>query len=76
MSFLTRDVEQEEEADWLGGCLLLRRSVLLKAARTGKTSQQLATEFATCERMANFRLNASGVLVQVGRERAARRKRN
>lgn len=75
MSFLTCDVEQEEEADWLGGCLLLPRDALLKAARDGKTAAQLATEYETSERMAHFRLNASGVLVQVGREAAARRRR-
>lgn len=71
LSFLTCDVEQEEEADWLGGCLLLPRSILLKAAYQGKTAAQIADEHGTSEAMARFRLNASGVLVQVGRARAA-----
>jgi len=75
MTFLTCDVEQEEEADWLGGCFLLPRSVLLKAARSGKSAPQLAREYETSERMAHFRLNASGVLVQVGREKALRNRR-
>jgi len=69
-SFVTCDVEQEEEADWLGGCLLLPRAVLLSAARSGKSAAQLAEEYETSEQMARFRLNASGVLVQVGRERS------
>ena len=72
MSFLTCDVEQEEEADWLGGCLLLPRPLLLAAAYAGKTIAQIADEHETSEAMARFRLNASGVLVQVGRARATK----
>jgi Zn-dependent peptidase ImmA (M78 family) len=70
--FVTCDVEQEEEADWMGGCLLLPRPVLLRAAYDGKTAAQIAEEHGTSETMARFRLNASGVLVQVGRARAAK----
>lgn len=72
LTFLTCDTEQEEEADWLGGCLLLPRDVLLDAARQGRTYQQLAEQYQTSEAMARFRLNASGVLIQVGRARARR----
>lgn len=72
MSFFTCDVEQEEEADWLGGCLLLPRPLLLAAAYAGKTIAQIADEHETSEAMARFRLHASGVLVQVGRSRAAK----
>ncbi len=72
MSFVTCDVEQEEEADWLGGCLLLPRPVLLQAAYRAMTPAQIAEEHGTSEAMARFRLNASGVLVQVGRARAAK----
>lgn len=71
-SFVTCDVEQEEEADWMGGCLLLPRPLLLRAAYEGKTAAQIAEEHSTSETMARFRLNASGVLVQVGRARAAK----
>jgi Zn-dependent peptidase ImmA (M78 family) len=74
MSFVTCDIEQEEEADWLGGCLLLPRTVLLQAAKQGKTAEKIAKEYETSEQMARFRLNASGVLVQVGRAKAARQK--
>lgn len=72
LKFLTCDVEQEEEADWLGGCLLLPRPLLLKAAFRGMNSAQIAETYKTSEPMARFRLNASGVLVQVGRARASR----
>jgi Zn-dependent peptidase ImmA (M78 family) len=72
LTFLTCDIEQEEEADWLGGCLLLPRPLLLAAAYRGLDAAHIAAQFETSESMARFRLNASGVLVQVGRARAAR----
>jgi Zn-dependent peptidase ImmA (M78 family) len=75
LTFLTCDVEQEEEADWLGGCLLLPRPLLLKAAFKGMGYAQIADTYKTSEPMARFRLNASGVLVQVGRARAAKARR-
>jgi Zn-dependent peptidase ImmA (M78 family) len=72
LKFLTCDMEQEEEADWLGGCFLLPRALLLKAAFAGLNSAQIAETYHTSEPMARFRLNASGVLVQVGRTNAAK----
>jgi Zn-dependent peptidase ImmA (M78 family) len=75
LKFLTCDLEQEEEADWLGGCLLLPRPLLLKAAFRGLGAEEIAQKYRTSEHMARFRLNASGVLVQVGRARAAKAKR-
>lgn len=75
MQFLTCDLEQEEEANWLGGCLLLPRPLLLKAAKASLSPAEVAERFHVSEQMARFRLNASGVLVQVGREQALRRKR-
>ena len=76
LKFLTCDVEQEEEADWLGGCLLLPRELLLKAAFKGMSAQSIADTYKTSEPMARFRLNASGVLVQVGRTRAAKARKS
>jgi Zn-dependent peptidase ImmA (M78 family) len=72
LKVLTCDLEQEEEADWLGGCLLLPRPLLVKAAFRGLGAAEIAQKYLTSEHMARFRLNASGVLVQVGRARAAR----
>lgn len=74
LQFLTCDVEQEEEANWLGGCLLLPRPLLLKAAKENLSASEIAERFEVSEPMARFRLNASGVLVQVGRDRAMQRK--
>lgn len=72
LKFLTCDLEQEEEADWLAGCLLLPRPLLLRAARRGLSPAEVAEKYLTSEQMARFRLNASGVLVQVGRSRAVK----
>jgi Zn-dependent peptidase ImmA (M78 family) len=55
-------------------CLLLPRTVLLQAVKQGKTAEKVAQEYETSEQMARFCLNASGVLVQVGRAKAARQK--
>lgn len=70
LKFLTCDLEQEEEADWLAGCLLLPRELLFKAAKRGLSARQIADQYHTSEPMARFRLNASGVLVQLGRASA------
>jgi Zn-dependent peptidase ImmA (M78 family) len=72
LKFLTCDVEQEQEADWLGGCLLLPRGLLWTAARKGMSGSEIAAKYGTSEEMARFRLNASGVLVQLGRLKTAR----
>ena len=76
LRFFTCDVKQEEEADWLGGCLLLPRGLLLKAAKAGMTATAIADKYGTSEPMARFRLNASGVLIQVGHARAASKRQN
>jgi Zn-dependent peptidase ImmA (M78 family) len=74
-TFLTCDVEQEEEADWLAGCLLLPRDLLYQEARRGRTPIEIAKLHVTSETMARFRLNASGVLIQIGRANAIKAKR-
>lgn len=73
--FLTCDSEQEEEADWLGGCLLLPRPILYASARKGLGPGEIAERYKTSEPMARFRLNMSGVLVQVARQRKAQGRR-
>jgi len=67
LTFFDCDPEQEEEANWLAGCLLLPRPLLLIAARQGLTAEQVAEENAVSIQMARFRLNASGVYFQVKR---------
>lgn len=69
MRFFTCDQEQEEEANWLGGCLLLPRALLLREARIGASPEQIAAKYSVSLPMARFRLNASGVLIQVSRQK-------
>lgn len=69
LTFFDCDPEQEEEANWLGGCLLLPRPVLLADARQGLSAEQIAEKHGVSIPMARFRLNASGVYFQVARGR-------
>ena len=68
-TFLTCDLEQEQEADWLAGCLLLPRELLMREVRRGLSATDIARVHSTSEDMARFRLNASGVLIQLARSK-------
>lgn len=72
-TFFTCDPEQEKEANWLAGCLLLPRPLLLREAYTGANADSLAARYKVSPPMARFRLNTSGVLLQVQRSRRAQR---
>ncbi len=50
LKFLTCDVEHEEEADGLGGCLLLPRELLLKAAFKGMSAQAISDKYRRASR--------------------------
>lgn len=61
------DREQEQEANWLAGCLLVPRDGLLKARLQTPSEDALATRFAVSAAMISWRLRVTGVLRQVGR---------
>ncbi|BCY07278.1 ImmA/IrrE family metallo-endopeptidase [Actinoplanes sp. L3-i22] len=71
-TFFTCNPEQEEEANWLAGCLLLPRPLLLREAYAASTPDLIAEKHQVSVPMARYRLNASGVLLQVQRSRAGR----
>jgi len=71
-TFFTCDPEQEEEATWLAGCLLLPRRLLLREAYNGTNADRIAAKDQVSEHMARFRLNTSGVLLQARRARAVK----
>ena len=75
-TFFTCDPEQEAEANWLAGCLLLPRTLLLKEAYSGADAAAIATRHQVSLPMARFRLNTSGVLLQVRRGGGARTARS
>lgn len=66
-SFFTCDPDEEQEANWLAGCLLLPRPLLVRAAGRGLTPAQVAEANGVSEQMAAFRLRATGVERQYGR---------
>ncbi|BCB83672.1 ImmA/IrrE family metallo-endopeptidase [Phytohabitans suffuscus] len=74
-TFFTCNPEQEEEANWLAGCLLLPRALLLREAYASSDPEIIAKKHHVSVPMARFRLNASGVLLQVQRARAGRSRR-
>lgn len=68
-SLRTCDPEQEEEADWLSGCLKLPRQSLLWAVQQGMNNQQIADHFVSSLEMVQFRRNVTGVDIQIRRSR-------
>lgn len=67
----TFDREQEDEANWLGGCLLVPRDGLLKARLRTADVGALAAQFRVSSDMITWRLQTTGVLRQVGWRRSA-----
>jgi Zn-dependent peptidase ImmA (M78 family) len=67
--FLTGNPDQEDEANWLAGAILLPRPAVLKAALRGLDAESLADHYQTTKQMASFRLNATGANVQAVRRR-------
>jgi Zn-dependent peptidase ImmA (M78 family) len=66
LTFFTCDAEEEQEANWLAGCLLLPRRLLYLAARRGLRAPEIAQQYNVSEQMAGFRLRTTGVLRQLG----------
>lgn len=71
--FFTCNPEQEEEANWLAGALLLPRPLLLIAIRNDLTNEEIAEQNQVSVDMARFRANATGVRMQVARTRRSTR---
>jgi Zn-dependent peptidase ImmA (M78 family) len=58
--------EQEDEADWLGGTLLLPRPALLKIRRQGMQELQAMQHYQASEEMLKWRIRMTGVDHQLG----------
>jgi len=63
------DREQEDEAEWLSGTLLVPRAGLLNAYRSTQDPQSLASHFGVSVVMLNWRLRMTGVATQARRAR-------
>jgi Zn-dependent peptidase ImmA (M78 family) len=60
LSFFTCDPDEEQEANWLAGCLLLPRELLLRSLKHGLDAAAIAEANAVSLQMANFRLRTTG----------------
>lgn len=65
----THDQQQEEEANWLAGCLLLPRPCLVHLLRNGGISLEVARKFGVSMDMLTYRYRITGVEVQGRRSR-------
>jgi Zn-dependent peptidase ImmA (M78 family) len=66
MMLSSYDKAQEEEADWLSGCLLLPREALIGIKRRGLEDALAAAEYGVSTRMLGYRLAMTGVKRQFG----------
>jgi Zn-dependent peptidase ImmA (M78 family) len=66
------DQGQEEEANWLGGTLLITEEACLYACRKNLSVSDAATEMGVSEELMRWRINATGARKRVARARQAR----
>jgi Zn-dependent peptidase ImmA (M78 family) len=69
LSFFTCDPDEEQEANWLAGCLLLPRDLLVRSLKKGLDAAAIAEANAVSIQMANFRLRATGAERQIAASR-------
>lgn len=68
----TYDADQEDEAKWLGGVLLVSDEACIAACRAGLPLREAAARMGVSEELTRWRLNKSGAARRVSRERARR----
>ena len=71
MATRTFDQRQEDEANWLGWTLLLPRDALVAARRRRMAKAQIAQEYGVSENLVRYRLQVTGVDVQIKRRQRA-----
>lgn len=64
--------EDEDQADWLGGELLIPDAAAMAAARADWSDQQVALTYGVSPQRARMRMNVSGARRRAHRERTAR----
>jgi Zn-dependent peptidase ImmA (M78 family) len=62
----TYDQDQEDEAAWLGGTLLLPRPALLWMRRQGLSDEDAATYFGVSPDLLRWRIRMTGIDYQLG----------
>ena len=71
-TLLSYDEQQEEEAGWLGGCLLLPRPALLRIARSGLAQPEATARYGVSQQLLRYRMDVTGVRKQTTGRRTAR----
>ena len=66
MVMRSHDQKQEDEASWLGGCILLPREALLHISRTGQI-ETACEKYSVSKELLQYRLRATGVHYQIRR---------
>ena len=61
----TYDKKQEDEADWLSGCLLLPRPALLTIVSAHANTETALERYGVSQTLFNYRMNVTGVRRQV-----------
>ncbi len=61
--------DQEDEAAWLAGCLLLPRDALLYITRNGMSEDETMEKYNVSRDLLNYRINVTGVIYQARRYR-------
>jgi Zn-dependent peptidase ImmA (M78 family) len=74
LALRTHNDEQEEQANWLAGALLLPRDALVAIRRSGTSDERACREYGVSSAMLKFRMNVSGVNVQLRRWGTGRRR--
>jgi Zn-dependent peptidase ImmA (M78 family) len=72
LALRTHNEEQEEEAAWLSGALLLPREALMQIRRMRRSDEEACQEYGVSASMLRFRFNVTGVDVQFRRVRRRR----
>lgn len=67
MILSTYDKNNEDEANWLAGALLLPRDALLHARKRGLSDEEAAAHYGCSVKLFQFRINTTGVDVQLRR---------
>lgn len=63
------DQKQEEEANWLGWCLLLPREALERAVRLRQGTPEIAARYGVSEQLVTYRRRMTGVDIKLQRAR-------
>jgi Zn-dependent peptidase ImmA (M78 family) len=58
---------QEEEADWLAGCLLLPRKLLLQVVKQRNSMEQTSDNLGVSVALLKYRINVTGISRQMAR---------